>query len=50
MVTGVCYPCTTIAQAAEKAKTIGFACEAHKLPWNVKLGKESGIWYCVVVF
>lgn len=44
MITGICYPCATILYAAVKAK------EVQTDTNTVKVGKESGVWYCVVVF
>lgn len=40
-VTGICYPCATILYAAVKAKQVGGL---------TKVGKISGVWYCVQVF
>lgn len=43
MVTGICYPCSDLHQAAKVAAL-------HNYSWTtVKVGKLAGQWYMVVI-
>lgn len=49
MISGICIPCTSIQQAALTVELVKISENITDLNSRIKMGKEAGIWYVVVM-